>query len=182
MSNSENDSEMQLTSDEFDRLAVLAKSDSAAAAELISRVMPVIRAFSHTFDSTVSEDLLQEGLLGALGAISDYDPKKGRAATFIIACARNKMYSAHRRITYPREVASEEETFREEPADEPYIDALYEAIDRCLTDLERKVVGSVLMGLSYRETSKRLGITEKSVDNAMQRARRKLRAAFDETV
>ncbi|MCD8187591.1 MAG: LuxR C-terminal-related transcriptional regulator [Ruminococcus sp.] len=33
-----------------------------------------------------------------------------------------------------------------------------------------------IQGLSYRAAAEKLGITEKSVDNAMQRARRKIRA------
>ncbi len=172
---SENASEYKLANDEIDDLAVLAKTDSAAAAELVSRLLPSIRLYSHHFDSSISEDLLQEGLLGALGAISDYQRDKGRASTFIIACAKNKMLSAVKRFDFPQETAE----LSEEVADtEPSIKyaPLYDAIERCLTSLEKQVVWCSLMGLSYRSTAERLGINVKSVDNAMQRARRKLRS------
>jgi RNA polymerase sporulation-specific sigma factor len=33
-----------------------------------------------------------------------------------------------------------------------------------------------VQGLSYRNTAEKLGMTEKAVDNAMQRARKKIRA------
>ncbi|MBR1724090.1 MAG: sigma-70 family RNA polymerase sigma factor [Ruminococcus sp.] len=171
------DSEFKLATDEIDDLAVLAKTDSAAAAELISRLLPTIRAFSHRFDSSISEDLLQEGLLGALGAISDYRREKGRAATFIIACAKNKMYSALKQLSFAEEAAELTENTADSDPEVRY-DALYDAIERCLTELEKKVVWCALMGLSYRETAERLGINVKSVDNAMQRARKKLRSEW----
>ncbi len=172
---SENVSEYKLATDEIDDLAVLAKTDSAAAAELISKLLPSIRLYSHRFDSSISEDLLQEGLLGALGAISDYRREKGRAATFIIACAKNKMFSALKRFNFAGEAAE----LSDEAADtDPGVkyDALYDAIESCLTELEKQVVWCSLMGLSYRKTAEKLGINVKSVDNAMQRARKKLRA------
>ncbi|MBQ1537655.1 MAG: sigma-70 family RNA polymerase sigma factor [Ruminococcus sp.] len=171
---SENTSDYKLATDEIDDLAVLAKTDSAAAAELVSRLLPAIRSYSHRFDSSISEDLLQEGLLGALGAISDYRREKGRAATFIIACAKNKMLSAVKRFDFPDETA----VLEDEPADTEQsfdYDPLYDAIESCLTQLEKRVVRCSLMGLSYRSTAERLGIDVKSVDNAMQRARKKLR-------
>lgn len=176
---SENVSDYKLATDEIDDLAVLAKTDSAAAAELISRLMPAIRQFSHRFDSSICEDLLQEGLMGALCGISDYQRDKGRAGTFLIACARNKMYSALKRLDFPAETPGLDEESAGTEAGVEY-DELYDAIERCLTGLEKKVVRCALMGLSYRATAERLGISVKSVDNAMQRARRKLRAEVAE--
>jgi RNA polymerase sporulation-specific sigma factor len=55
---------------------------------------------------------------------------------------------------------------------------LCEAINRVLTKTERDCMECYMKGCSYRETAQRLGISEKSVDNAMQRARKKLRNEF----
>lgn len=168
-----NGSEIKLATDEIDRLALLAKNDPAAAAELIGILLPSIRAFSNRFDSLIREDLLQEGLLGALASIAEFDPEKGRAATFIIACAKNKMYSALKKNSYFGGSADDQEIA--EVDDDSQYQQLYDAIDSCLSPLEKRVVWCQLMGLSYRESAQRLAIDEKSVDNAMQRARRKLR-------
>ena len=123
-----------------DELAVKARNDSSAAAVLIARVLPPIRALAHSIDPLVSEDLLQEGLMAALAALDKLeDPEEAEKGRF---------------------------------------DVLYSAIERCLTGLERGTVSLYLAGLSYKEIAARLGISEKSVDNAMQRARRKLREEF----
>ena len=48
-------------------------------------------------------------------------------------------------------------------------------MDKILSDLEHKVFQLYLSGRSYQEISADLGLSEKSVDNALQRIRRKLR-------
>jgi DNA-directed RNA polymerase specialized sigma24 family protein len=48
-----------------------------------------------------------------------------------------------------------------------------------LTPLERRSVEGVAGGLSYIEVSKRWGCAAKTVDNAAQRGRRKIREALE---
>lgn len=169
----------ELTDEE---LAVKAGSDSAAAAELISRVLPPIRALAHSIEPTLSEDLLQEGLMAALAAIGRYDASRGRAKTFFVQCAKNRMLTEVAKISpiggldNPERLDELADT--EEPSNKRF-EALYEAIGSCLTGLECSAVSLYLAGLSYREIAAELGISEKSVDNAMQRARRKLRTEFE---
>ena len=164
-----------------DELAVRARNDSSAAAVLIARVAPPIRALAHSIDPLVSEDLLQEGLMAALAAIEKYDPERGKAQTFLVQCAKNRMLSVVRRI---KPIGGEGEDALdklEDPteAEKGRFDVLYSAIERCLSELERGTVSLYLAGLGYKEIADRLGISEKSVDNAMQRARRKLREEFE---
>ena len=45
-------------------------------------------------------------------------------------------------------------------------------------DVEKSVVYSQMSGLSYTETAEKLGLTPKAVDNALQRARKKLKNVF----
>jgi RNA polymerase sporulation-specific sigma factor len=52
-------------------------------------------------------------------------------------------------------------------------------MERCLTETERNVIGCYMTGRSYGEIAQTLGISVKSVDNAMQRSRKKLRREFD---
>jgi RNA polymerase sporulation-specific sigma factor len=47
-----------------------------------------------------------------------------------------------------------------------------------LSDVEKSVVYSQMSGLSYTETAEKLGLTPKAVDNALQRARKKLKNVF----
>ena len=51
---------------------------------------------------------------------------------------------------------------------------LYAAFSKCLSRVELKVLDLYLDGLSYREIADILGKSAKSVDNAVQRIRRKL--------
>jgi RNA polymerase sporulation-specific sigma factor len=144
-------------------------------------VSPSVRALSDIIDLIVSQDLLQEGMLAALAAIGRYDPERGKARTFFIQCAKNRMLNEVKRL---RMIGGEGEEELDKLADpgEPdrgRYDMLYSAIDKCLTEREKETVTLYLAGLSYREIAARLGISEKSVDNAMQRARRKLREELD---
>ena len=51
---------------------------------------------------------------------------------------------------------------------------IWRALDCALSPLERRVLALYLEGMSYREIADRLGKVEKSVDNAVQRIRKKL--------
>ena len=164
-----------------EELAVKAAGDADAAAELISRVLPPIRALAHSIEPSLSEDLLQEGLMAALAAIGRYDAERGRAMTFFVQCAKNRMLTEVGRISPISGAGGEtlESIADEGSPDDGRFDELYAAIGNCLTGLERGTVTLYLAGLSYREIAAELGISEKSVDNAMQRARRKLREEFE---
>ena len=53
---------------------------------------------------------------------------------------------------------------------------LLEKFRRSLTPREREALAWYAAGYSYRETAQRLGVSVKSVEGAIQRARKKLRA------
>lgn len=179
---------------ELERLAVKAASDSSAAAELIALILPSIRAMARGIDPMISEDLLQEGLLGALSAIGGFDPKRGNARTYLLTCAKNKMLSSIKRNSliggYDDNIDDKSiesaATADEQPQRHQRLELLKQAIETRLTAYEREVVSLYLAGLSYREIAERLcsdnkTADRKSVDNAMQRARKKLRAALNKS-
>ena len=55
---------------------------------------------------------------------------------------------------------------------------LYREMDHILSRRELEIFKLFLSGLRYEQMAERLHITEKSVDNAMQRVRRKLKSVW----
>ncbi len=142
-----------------------------------------------------SEDLTQEGMLGLLSAIRNYDVSQAVLfKTFADVCIRRRLCSAiksaKRMKHFPlNSGVSLEDAFSE--------DGTYEALDlrqtpeeqvlareranefsqklsNCMSQLERKILPYYLQGYSYGSIAERCGCTEKAVDNAIQRIRRKL--------
>lgn len=140
-----------------------------------------------------SEDLVQEGLMGLLDAIREFDSSQGAAfATFARVCVQNRLRSAVRSAARekhmalnaavpwegqeasegggakspenPEDVVIAQENWREEVA----------RLGRELSPFEREVLGQYLDGFSYQEIAQATGKPPKAVDNAVQRIRRKL--------
>ncbi len=132
-----------------------------------------------------AEDLAQEGLLGLLSAVNTY--RVGGAASFSTyarTCIRNRMISVIRRVQDDRLV----QCIDEEPAvpeEDPAalmvrreeITALRSHLRSALSDTEYQVLMRYLGTYSYEEIASALSLERKAVDNALQRARRKLAAA-----
>ena len=77
---------------------------------------------------------------------------------------------------FGEEILSESETPESIYMNKEFFSELRSAVENALSGTERRVFDTVIRGASYRETAEKIGISEKSVDNAMQRARRKIRA------
>lgn len=176
-----------------EELAVLARNDKNAAAVLVSRYFKLIFIKSEIYaDSlTDSDDLCQEGLMGLLRAAESFDPSRGvKFSTFAEVCIVNRMKSLLTKgYKSPETVEdidalSDARSLHESETPESiylykeYFSQLLSDIDAVLSDSEKRVFSLCVQGLSYRDTAKKLGIAEKSVDNAMQRARRKIRALY----
>ena len=145
-----------------------------------------------------SEDLTQEGMLGLLSAIREFRPEQGVSfRSFAEQCIRMRLYSAVKTASrmkhhplndsMPLEQLSDDsssqlsaapEYFRRSPEDlvlaRESKEELKELFARCLSKMEKQVLDLFLDGLSYRDIAKALDKDEKSVDNAVQRIRRKL--------
>jgi RNA polymerase sigma factor (sigma-70 family) len=65
--------------EEIDRLAVRAREDAAARAELVRRLLPVLRRWARRYAGrgATLDDLTQDAVLGMLRAASGYDPERG---------------------------------------------------------------------------------------------------------
>ena len=106
------------------------------------------------------DDLRQEAYVALLSAVGSYDEKVGsRFSTYAIACINNRFADTVK-------AASRQ--------NEEYCD-LRERIETLLSDKERRALRLWLRGYGYDEIGEILGITPKSVGNALQRARRKLK-------
>lgn len=143
-----------------------------------------------------SEDLIQEGMIGLLSAIREFDPSKGASfRTYAQTCIHNRIKSAVRSAqrkknaplndgvplddvlsdetqslgTHYYERSPEEQVLARETEKE-----FFSAYSRCLSKMEAEALGLYLQGLSYEEMAVAMGRSVKAVDNAIQRIRRKL--------
>lgn len=176
------DSFSELSNEE---LVELCKKDSAAAlTELIMRFTPVVRKRAESFAGAAHEDLSQEGFMALLNAVRSYDPQRNSAfATFAQQCIKNRMISCYKRTKPDCDELPEELELPDDPAEIPEnkvlemtaADELFRRVSKELSKLELSVLKLYLNGVSYSEISAKLDIPMKSVDNAVQRIRRKLR-------
>lgn len=164
-------------------------------AALISKYMPLIKAKACCFRSSCVEtdDLVSEGFLGLLSAIRSYNPEKGVFSAFAAACISNKMKTAIAKgSANSLLVTSVDDAFLEEisdntPGAEDLIilkeqnDEMMRQVDKLLSEKEREVFYLYLSAYSYNQIAEKLNITPKSVDNAITRAKTKLRNCFKNT-
>ena len=187
-----------LSDAELQRLAV--SGDRAAEEALAARYMQLVRVCARPLflAGGDSEDLIQEGMFGLLSAIREFDPEQGASfRSFAEHCIRMRLYSAIKSASrlkhlplndsMPLEQLSDDpgsqlsaasQAFRRSPEDlilaRESKEELIELCKRRLSRLELQVLDCYLEGLSYRDIAQRMQKDEKSVDNAVQRIRRKL--------
>ena len=179
--------------------AQAAQGDCAAEEALVLRHSRLVRVCARPFflAGGDSEDLIQEGMLGLLSAIREYRPdRNARFRTFAELCIRRRIITAVKQAAggkhsplnngislEPSLLLAERETgaalYRQENPEDTIIHrealrSLEKAIQSSLTPLEAKVLAHFLEGLSYREIAEKLSCSTKTVDNAVQRIRRKV--------
>lgn len=186
-----------------EQIVLLAQQGDGKAEEyIIKKYMNFVRAKCHSFYlvGAESEDLLQEGMLGLFKATRDYAPEKNSSfQAFASMCVRRQMLSAiegaNRKkhnplnssisLSTPVHTEEGERTLgdvlcaREEDPETALIDdeserAFMERIAKQLSGFEKKVLGAYLLGKTYQEIAEELGKTEKSIDSALQRIRKKV--------
>ncbi len=157
---------------------------------LVASFLPYIRSRAARIRSVGidGDDIVQEGLIGLVRAFDTYDPQGGASfSTYAIACIDNGIASALRRATRRKDqplnssvpLSDELPGFARDPQDlairRAELEGLAERIRQDLSSLEKRVLGLYLEGYSYSAMAEKLETTEKAVDNALQRARRKLK-------
>lgn len=173
-----------------------AAGDRAAEEALVLRYMRLARACARPYflAGGDSEDLLQEAMFGLLKAIREYDGSRDVTfRTFAEVCVRNRIRSAvtaaardkHTPLNHSvsmeeqplfgsEHMSGPEEQFINREEEEERL----EALNRKLSPLEQQILSLYLHGFSYREIGEQVGRTDKSVDNAVQRIRRKVADHF----
>ncbi len=165
-------------------VARAAAGDEVAFAAITQQMMPLIQAQISRFPSSEAErqDLEQECLVALLSAVRSFRADGGALfTTYATACIHNRLVSLFRRsdrehweqldgqLEVPDVRASD-------PADHVLAEDLRTHLRQRLTPLEYAVLLERLEDRSYEETAARLGVSKKTVDNAVQRLRRKFSA------
>ena len=148
-------------------------------------------AKSYHSESLTHDDWLQEGMIGFILAVRTFDAEKETSfSTYASVCISNKLRSAWKKANNSGNallndslifddavvppVRSTEENYIESETSGFFSDNLL----KNLSETEKNVISFYLAGFSYSETAKKLSMTEKAVDNALCRAKTKLRKAL----
>ena len=161
--------------------------------ELMCKYSFTVRRISDRYynDHLTADDWFQEGMTGLLYAVRNYREEKGSFAAYGIVCVRNRLNTVWKRANSPGNEPLKDYISYDDanvPAkkspEEEYIEKeryrfFTESFLEQLQETEKKVICCYLAGFSYKETALKLHMTEKSVDNALCRAKSKLKKAFN---
>ena len=182
-------------------LCLLAAAGNRMAEEaLVTRYIRFVRTCARPFFRVGGdrEDLIREGMVGLIRAVREYDASKEASfRTFAETCIRNRLYSVLRAAARDKHKALNQSVSLDTPEfdshsytsgtnnlaqrnpedfliDREHTAALLSGVRKQLSEFEAKILGYYLDGLSCREIAETVGKPPKSVDNAVQRIRRKV--------
>jgi RNA polymerase sporulation-specific sigma factor len=162
-----------------------------------------LKASSYFLAGGDSDDLIQEGLVGLYKAIRDYRTDRESSfrnfaelcitrqiITAVKTATRNKHTPLNQYLSFsssPSSAAAEGEPTLDEVIPGPSVNdpvnqvisseelnALVACLSTVLSELESRVLSLYLDGHSYEDVGKRLACDTKTVDNALQRVKRKV--------
>ena len=167
------------------------KGDKSATEQLLKRYKNVVLSVARRFflSGGETEDLVQEGMCGLYSAIEGYSDGKSAFSSYAARCIRNRIIDAvkatrgakHSALNnflpivevgeelYPSPENPEDELIKRENRRE-----FLQKISNNLSSFEFKVTVMYMDGLTMAEMSSATGKPVKSIDNALQRAKRKL--------
>ena len=184
-------------------LVNLARSgDQSAQDYLILKYKNFVRvkAKSYFLVGADREDIVQEGMIGLYKSIRDFRADKSNFKAFAELCITRQIITAIKTATRQKHIPLNQYVSLNKPIydddsdrtmldilpitkvsnpEELFISAdlssdLREKIQPNLSDLEAKVLRSYLEGMSYQDMAKEHGRHVKSIDNALQRVKRKI--------
>lgn len=160
-----------------------------------------IKAKMYYMAGADEDDVVQEGMIGLLKAIRQYDAdKEASFGTFAGICITSQIISAIRSadrdkhkalntsislsdpLKHENDEITVEDTLKTDTAENPetllimqdVVDYILHNGDNIFSDFEMEVLNEVLKGKSHEEIASRLGKNLKSIDNAMQRIKKKI--------
>ena len=147
-----------------------------------------------------TDDLIQEGMIGLFKAVRDFQPGREAAfATFAGVCIDRQLYSAIQSSNRQKHIPlNSYVSLNQEEEGSPIWELSVEnpesiVIDQenardlqqkfmgFLSPMERKVLDLYLRGEGYVEIARILNKSPKSIDNALQRVKRKLEKYLEES-
>jgi len=202
-------SKSQLQVDDSYLIALAKQGDPTAYDRLVRRYHGFVRlkASSYFIAGGDSDDLMQEGLVGLYKAIRDYrTDRQSSFRNFAELCITRQIITAVKTATRNKHVplnqyvsfattpagASEGESTLEEmlpgsPVHDPAnqvisseeLRSLVDCLASTLSELESRVLALYLDGRSYEEIGGIVDCDTKTVDNALQRVKRKVGSHLD---
>src|SRR5687767_280999 len=197
-------SQSQLQVEDGYLIALAKQGNPAAYDRLVRRYYGFVRlkASSYFLAGGDADDLIQEGLVGLYKAVRDYRTDRESSfrnfaelcitrqiITAVKTATRNKHTPLNQYVSFSASPASAPEgepTLDEvipgpsvnDPANQVIsseeLQALVACLSTALSDLESRVLALYLDGRSYEEIGGRLACDTKTVDNALQRVKRKV--------
>ena len=190
-------------------VACAQQADGAALEYLLNKYKNFVRskARSYFLIGADHEDIVQEGMIGLYKAIRDFRPDRlASFRAFAELCITRQIITAIKTATRQKHIplnsyVSLNKPIYDEESDRTLMDVITEDalsnpesmfIDRedlsmirgrigeMLSDLEKQVLELYMDGKSYQEISEEMGRHVKSIDNALQRVKRKLSRFLEE--
>ena len=175
--------------------------DRDAEEILVSRYTRLVRQLARPYylAGGDSDDLIQEGMIGLIYGVREYDSSRAAGfRTFAETCIRNRLYSAVRAAARDKHSPLNQSI----PLEIPFFDSRttssigtpllsqtnpedliigredardkLRGVRKQLSEFEAKILGYYLDGLTTKEMAEMVKRSPKSVDNAVQRVRRKI--------
>ena len=168
--------------------------------EVYRRYIKLVQAKSRVYfiQGAESDDVIQEGMIGLVEALKTYNPDRNTSfSTFALLCITRRIQDAVSRPLRAKNSAlnnyvsfdaeNNEDIFSQlagrngQSAEDEYLihelsEQIQYIIDNILSGKERKLFTEFISGKTYKQISREMNECTKSVDNAIQRARKKILA------
>lgn len=196
-----NEKDYQNKSDE-ELIQIIKAGDKEALDFLMTKYKEIVnmKVSKYFLIGAEKEDIIQEGLIGLFKAVQSYNPEKQNSfKTFANMCIERQLITAIKSSNRQKHIplnsylslntaAYEEDedttlfdTFNAHQVEDPletitkkeYYQNVEEAINESLSDFEKQVLNRYMQGESYVQIAERLDTPVKSIDNAIQRIRKK---------
>ena len=196
-----NEKDYQNKSDE-ELIQIIKAGDKEALDFLMTKYKEIVnmKVSKYFLIGAEKEDIMQEGLIGLFKAVQSYNPEKQNSfKTFANMCIERQLITAIKSSNRQKHIplnsylslntaAYEEDedttlfdTFNAHQTEDPletitkkeYYKDVEEAINESLSDFEKQVLNRYMQGESYIQIAEKLDTPVKSIDNAIQRIRKK---------
>ncbi len=191
-----------------DVVSLAQNGDGDALVFLLNKYKNFVRskARSYFLIGADHEDIVQEGMIGLYKSIRDFQASRlASFRSFAELCVKRQIITAIKAATRQKHVplnsyVSLNKPLYDEESDRTLLDVIegrvtnpeelyiskedlkniHAQMDQLLSDLERQVLELFMDGKSYQEIAETLGRHVKSIDNALQRVKRKLYKFMEE--